>query len=104
MISLKREQSLNGSRTNEKHGKNAILIPNNVLSPLHALTPSTPILGQSAIYRQPGLLCTPQNFAQSLKFLGKKYFFAIKVISEAFLSISQNLKVTRLQGGTQKKR
>ncbi len=26
-------------------------------------------------YRQPGLLCTPRNFAQSSKFLGKKYFW-----------------------------
>jgi hypothetical protein len=25
-------------------------------------------------YRQPGLLCTPRNFARSSKFLGKKYF------------------------------
>jgi hypothetical protein len=55
------------------------------------------------MYRQPGLLCTPQNFAQSSKFLGKKIFFDTKVTSEAFLSIFQNLKVTRLQGGTQTK-
>ncbi len=26
-------------------------------------------------YRQPGLLCTPQNFAQISKFLGKKHIF-----------------------------
>jgi hypothetical protein len=26
-------------------------------------------------YRQPGLLCTPQNFTQSSKFSGKKYFW-----------------------------
>ncbi len=26
-------------------------------------------------YRQPGLLCTPRNFAQSLKFLGKNDIF-----------------------------
>jgi hypothetical protein len=30
-------------------------------------------------------------------------FFGTKVTSEAFLSISQNLKVTRLQEGTQTK-
>jgi hypothetical protein len=53
-------------------------------------------------YGQPGLLYTPQNFAQSSKFLGK-IFFGTKATSEAFLSISQNLKVTRLQGGTQTK-
>ncbi len=53
-------------------------------------------------YRQPRLLCTPQNFAQSKEFLGKQ-IFGTKVTSEAFLSISQNLKVTRLQGGTQTK-
>jgi hypothetical protein len=39
-------------------------------------------------YRQPGSLCTPQNFAQSSKFLG---FF------RAFLSIFQNLKVPASQ-------
>jgi hypothetical protein len=51
------------------------------------------------------LTCTPQNFAQSSKFLGKKYFLILltKVTSEAFLSIPQNLKVTRLQGCTQTK-
>jgi hypothetical protein len=54
-------------------------------------------------YRQPGLLCTPQNSAQSSKILGKKIFFGTKVTFEAFLSISQNLKVKRFQGGTQTK-
>ncbi len=34
-------------------------------------------------YRQPGLLCTPQNFAQSSMFLGKKIFFGTKVTAEA---------------------
>ncbi len=29
----------------------------------------------SFTYRQPGLLCTPRNFAQSSKFLGKKKYF-----------------------------
>ncbi len=53
-------------------------------------------------YRHPGLLCTPQNFAQSSKFLGRN-LFDTKVTSEAFLSITQNLKVTCLQGGTQTK-
>jgi hypothetical protein len=53
-------------------------------------------------YRQPGLLCTPRNFAQSSKFL-EKNIFGTKVTSEALLSISQNLKLTRLQGGTQTK-
>jgi hypothetical protein len=33
----------------------------------------------------------------------KKISFGAKVTSEVFLSISQNLKVTRLQGGTQTK-
>jgi hypothetical protein len=33
----------------------------------------------------------------------KNIFFGTKVTSEAFLSISQDLKVTRLQGGTQTK-
>jgi hypothetical protein len=54
-------------------------------------------------YRQPGLLCTPQNFAPSSTILGKKYFLGTKVTSEAFLSSSQNLKVTRLQGCTKTK-
>jgi hypothetical protein len=54
-------------------------------------------------FRLPGLLCTPQNFAQSSKFLGTKIFFGPKVTSEAFLSIFEILKVTRLQGGTQTK-
>jgi hypothetical protein len=30
-------------------------------------------------YRQPGLLCTPRNFAQSSNFLGKKYFLLLKL-------------------------
>jgi hypothetical protein len=63
-------------------------------------TPADPQVGR---YRQAGLLCTPQNFAQSSKFLGKKIFFGTKVASEAFLRVSQNLNVTRLQGGTQTK-
>jgi hypothetical protein len=33
----------------------------------------------------------------------EKFFFGTKVTSEAFLSISQNLNVTRLQGGTRTK-
>jgi hypothetical protein len=57
----------------------------------------------SSRYSQPGLLGTPQNFAQSSKFLGEKIFFGTKVTSEAFLSISQDMKVTPLQGGTQTK-
>jgi hypothetical protein len=55
------------------------------------------------LYRQPGLLRTPQKFAQMSQLAGKKYFFGTKVTSETFLNISQNLKVTRLQGGTQTK-
>ncbi len=47
-------------------------------------------------------LCTSQNLAQSSKFLGKN-FFGTKVTSEAFLSIAQNRKVTRLLRGTQTK-
>ncbi len=64
-----------------------------------------PNLGESydGKYRQPGLLCTPQNFAPSSKILGKEIFFGAKVTSEAFLSSSQNLKVTRLQGCTKTK-
>jgi hypothetical protein len=54
-------------------------------------------------YRQPGLLCTPRKFAQGSKFLREKKMFGTKVTFEAFLSISQNLKVTRLRGGTQTK-
>jgi hypothetical protein len=55
-------------------------------------------------YRQPGLLYSPRNFAQSSNFLEKKKRnFGTKVTFEAFLSISQILKVTRLQGGTQTK-
>ncbi len=53
-----------------------------------------------AEYRRLGLLCSQRNFAQSSKFIGKKNFFGTKVTSEAFFSIFQNLKVTRLQGGT----
>ncbi len=49
------------------------------------------------MYRHSGLLCTPQNFAQSLTFLVKKKCFGTKVISEAFLSMSQILKDTRLR-------
>jgi hypothetical protein len=45
---------------------------------LKAITRTTPFG-----YRQPGLLCTPQNFAQSSKFLEKKVF-GTKVTSEAF--------------------
>jgi hypothetical protein len=30
---------------------------------------------QILVYRQPGLLRTPPNFAQSSRFLGKKNFF-----------------------------
>jgi hypothetical protein len=54
-------------------------------------------------YRQPGLVCTPQNFAPSSKFLGKIKIFGTKVTSEGFLSSSQNLKVTPLQGCTKTK-
>jgi hypothetical protein len=32
-----------------------------------------------AEYRQPGLLCTPQNFAQSSEFLGKKYILLLSL-------------------------
>jgi hypothetical protein len=42
-------------------------------------------------------LCT------KFKIFRKKIFFGIKVTSEAFLSSSQNLKVTRLQGCTKTK-
>jgi hypothetical protein len=59
-------------------------------------------LKNKAGYGQPGLLCTPRNFAQSSKFLGKK-LRGTKITSEAFLSIFLNLKVTRLQGGAQTK-
>ncbi len=57
-------------------------------------------------YRQPGLLCTPQNTKLCTKFkiFRKKIFFGTKVTSEAFLSSSQNLKFTRLQGCTKTKR
>ncbi len=54
-------------------------------------------------YRHPGFLCTPQNFAQSSTFSERKKNSATKVTFEASLSISQNLKVTRLQGCTQTK-
>jgi hypothetical protein len=37
------------------------------------------------------------------KIVRKKIFFGTKVTAEAFLSISQNLKVTHLQEGTQTK-
>ncbi len=30
-------------------------------------------------YRQPGLLCTPRNFAQSSKLLGKQYFLLLRL-------------------------
>jgi hypothetical protein len=40
-----------------------------------------------ASYRQPGLLCTPQNFARSSKLSGKN-IFGTKVTFEAFLSTS----------------
>ncbi len=51
-------------------------------------------------YRQPGLLCPPRNFEQSSIFFGKFFFFGTEVTSEAFLSISPNLKVTHLQVST----
>jgi hypothetical protein len=54
-------------------------------------------------YRQPGLLCTSRNFAQIKKNVRKKISFGTKVTSESFLSISQNLKATRLKGCTQAK-
>jgi hypothetical protein len=38
-----------------------------------------------------------------LKISKKKIFFVTKITSETFLSVSQNLKVTRLQGCTQTK-
>jgi hypothetical protein len=45
-----------------------------------------------------------QETLHKVQNLRKKSCFGTKVTSEAFLSISQNLKVTRLQGGTQTKR
>jgi hypothetical protein len=35
------------------------------------------VAGERTIYRQPGLLCTPWNFARSSKFLGEKYFLVL---------------------------
>ncbi len=52
---------------------------------------------ETTLYRHPGLLCTPQSFARSSKFSGKKLFFGTKVTSEACLKFFQNLNVTRLQ-------
>jgi hypothetical protein len=37
------------------------------------------------MYRQPGLLYTPQNFAQSSKFLGNFFFFSTKFTSKGIL-------------------
>jgi hypothetical protein len=48
-------------------------------------------------------VCTSQKYAKSSKFSGKKNDFGSEVTSEASLRISQNLKVTRLQGGPQTK-
>jgi hypothetical protein len=38
----------------------------------------------------------PTKLCTKFKILGKKYFFGTKVTSEALLSSTQNLKVTRL--------
>jgi hypothetical protein len=54
-------------------------------------------INPSGKYRQPDLLCT------KFKIFREKIFFVTKITSEKFLSISQNLKVTRLQGCTQTK-
>jgi hypothetical protein len=43
------------------------------------------------------------KFAARFKIFRKKILFVTKVTSEIFLSISQNLKVTRLSGCTQTK-
>jgi hypothetical protein len=43
-----------------------------------------------------------ETFHEVQNFLGKS-IFGTKVTSEAFSSFSQNLKVTRLQGGSQTK-
>ncbi len=43
------------------------------------------------------------KLSTKFKMFRKKIFFGTKVTSEAFLSISQNLNVTRLLGGTQTK-
>jgi chitin synthase len=40
---------------------------------------------------------------KKFKIFRKNIFFGTRITSEAFLSISQHLKVTRLQGGTQAK-
>jgi hypothetical protein len=37
--------------------------------------PFSKLLKHRLVYRQPGLLCTPRNFAQSSKFLGEKKNF-----------------------------
>jgi hypothetical protein len=34
---------------------------------------------QPHLYRQPDLLCTPQNFVPSSKFLGNKYFLVLRL-------------------------
>ncbi len=59
-----------------------------------------------SLYRQLGLLCSlhPTKLCTKFKIFRKKEkIFGAKVTSETFLSISQNLKVTRLEGGTQTK-
>ncbi len=56
------------------HGKN----------PYAALPSRTLRKGEMCKYRQPGLLCTPQNFAPSSKFLGKKYFLVLKLFLRHF--------------------
>ncbi len=49
-------------------------------------------------YRQSGLLCTPRNFAHSLKFLRKKIFFGTKVTSEKFLKHIPKFECHRSSG------
>jgi hypothetical protein len=46
---------------------------------------------------------TLHKLPQSTKIFREIFFVGTKFASEAFLSISQNLKVTRLQGGKQTK-
>jgi hypothetical protein len=46
-------------------------------------------ISKAVLYRQPGLLCTPRNFAPSSKFLEKKYFWVPTLPLKHFLAITK---------------
>jgi hypothetical protein len=74
------------------------------LGQTHCLAWQTPTFDQKSL-KVPSARLTLHSTKLCMKFkiFRKRIFVGTKVTSEAFLSISQNLKVTGLQGGTQTK-